>query len=67
MKPAKDLYAAMMLSPARPSLARKENKTDPLSKKDIKVSEKMFKREKAKKMAKGGTTSRVKRSKNRTC
>ena len=67
MKPAKDLYAAMMLSPARPSLARKENKTDPLSKKDIKVSEKMFKREKAKKMAKGGTTSRVKRSQNRTC
>lgn len=57
MKPTKDLYAAMMLPPARPSLARKANKdASSLSKKEAKMSEGMFKREKPKKMAKGGTT-----------
>lgn len=52
MKPTKDLYAAMMLPPARPSLARKADKdASALSKKDIKLSEEMFSRKKPKKMA----------------
>jgi|DEB0MinimDraft_3_1074331.scaffolds.fasta_scaffold149190_2 hypothetical protein len=55
MKPTKDLYAAMMLPPARPSLARKADKdASALSKKDIKLSEEMFSRKKPKKMAGGG-------------
>lgn len=57
MKPTKDLYAAMMLPPARPSLARKPKKdASSLSKDESKMSDEMFTRKKTKKMAKGGTT-----------
>lgn len=55
MKPTKDLYAAMMLPPARPSLARKPKKdASSLSKDESKMSDEMFKRKKTKKMAGGG-------------
>ena len=43
MKSAKDIYAAMMVSPARPSMARDKDKTTkPKSDKDIKLSKSMF-------------------------
>jgi hypothetical protein len=44
-KSAKDMYAAMMVSPARPSMARDKDKTTkPKSDKDIQLSKSMFQR-----------------------
>jgi len=60
MKSAKDTYAAMMVSPARPSMARDKDKTTkPKSDKDIKLSESMFRRgKKVDKKSKGGDLSK---------
>ena len=59
-KSAKDMYAAMMVSPARPSMARDKDKTTkPKSDKDIKLSESMFQGgKKVDKKSKGGDLSK---------
>jgi hypothetical protein len=59
-KSAKDMYAAMMVSPARPSMARDKDKTTkPKSDKDIKLSESMFQRgKKVGKKSRGGDLSK---------
>lgn len=60
MKSAKDIYAAMMVSPARPSMARDKDKTTkPKSDKDIKLSESMFQMgNKVDKKSRGGRLSK---------